>query len=288
MLELRKYIDWTPFFSAWELKGKYPDIFTDKLVGREAKKLFDDARDLLDKVIKEKWIKAKAVIGLWPANATNDDIEIYTDNSRKKTLGTFHCLRQQFEKTGGQPYLSLSDFTAPKDSGVEDYFGGFAVTTGLGLEKWTAKFEKDHDDYNSILIKALADRLAEALAERMHERIRKEFWGYAKDENLDSSSILQEKYQGIRPAPGYPACPDHTEKKLLFELLHATESAGIALTESYAMYPASSVCGLYFSHKDSKYFGLGKIGNDQVREYAQRKEMDVKTIEKWLAPNLNY
>lgn len=286
--EIRKKIDWTPFFLTWELKGKYPSIFDDAAYGKEAKKLFDDANKLLDDVIKNKWLTAKAVIGLYPANTVGDDIEVYTDESRKKVLTTLHMLRQQVQKTIKQPYLSLADFVAPKDACVNDYVGGFAVTAGIGIEKIIDKFEKDHDDYNSIMIKAITDRLAEAFAETMHQLVRKEFWGYAKDENLDNDALVREEYVGIRPAPGYPASPDHTEKRVLFDLLGAEDKAGIILTESYAMYPASSVSGLYFSHPESKYFNVGKLDKDQIEEYARRKNVSLEVIEKWLSPNLAY
>ena len=286
--QLKEVIDWTPFFQTWELKGKYPDIFDDPSNGKEAKKLFDDANKLLDEVIKGKLLTAKAVIGLYPANSVGDDIELYTDDTRNEALTVLHSLRQQLQKTTEQPYLALSDFIAAKTSGVKDYIGAFAVTAGLGIEKLIEKFEKDHDDYNIIMIKAIADRLAEAFAEKMHQLVRKEFWGYAKDETLDNNALISEKYDGIRPAPGYPAQPDHTEKHILFELLDAEKNADIILTESFAMYPASSVSGLYFSHPESKYFNVGKIDKDQVEDYARRKNMSVEVIEKWLSPILAY
>jgi 5-methyltetrahydrofolate--homocysteine methyltransferase len=286
--QLREVIDWTPFFQTWELKGKYPNIFDDPSNGKEAKKLFDDANKLLDEVIIGKALTAKAVIGLYPANSVGDDIELYTDDTRKETLTVLHSLRQQLQKTTEQPYLALSDFIAPKTSGVKDYIGAFAITAGLGIEKLIQKFEADHDDYNSIMIKAIADRLAEAFAEKMHQLVRKEFWGYAKDETLDNDALISEKYDGIRPAPGYPAQPDHTEKQILFDLLDAEKNADIMLTESFAMYPASSVSGLYFSHPESKYFNVGKIDKDQVKDYARRKNMSVEVIEKWLSPILAY
>ncbi len=286
--EIRKKIDWTPFFLTWELKGKYPKILDDSVYGKEAKKLFDDANRLLDEVIKNKWLTAKAAIGLYPANSVGDDIEVYTDDSRKEILTIFHMLRQQAQKTITQPYLSLADFIAPKSSGIKDYIGGFAVSAGFGIEKNIEKFEKEHDDYNSIMIKAIADRLAEAFAETIHQLVRKEYWGYAKDEKLDNDALVREEYVGIRPAPGYPASPDHTEKRILFDLLDSEDKAGIVLTESYAMYPASSVSGLYFSHPESKYFNVGKIDKDQAEEYARRKNMSIEEIEKWLSPNLAY
>ncbi|HMQ98551.1 MAG TPA: methionine synthase [Ignavibacteria bacterium] len=286
--KIREKIDWTPFFLTWELKGKYPTIFDDKNYGSEAKKIYDDANKLLDDIIANKWLKAKAVIGLYPANSVGDDIELYSNDKRKEVAVTLHTLRQQAEKTNNDPYYALSDLVAPKDTGANDYMGCFAVTTGIGIEAVLEKFAKEHDDYNSIMTKAIADRLAEAFAELMHELVRKEFWGYAKKENLSNEDIIAEKYHGIRPAPGYPAQPDHTEKQLIFDLLEAEEKTGIKLTESFAMYPASSVSGLYFSHPESKYFNVGKISRDQVEEYATRKNMPVEEIERWLAPILGY
>ncbi|MBX9852121.1 MAG: methionine synthase [Cytophagaceae bacterium] len=287
--EIRKYIDWTPFFQTWMLKGKFPNILEDKTVGKEAKKLYDDANAMLDLVVKEKWLSANAAIGLYPANAVNaDTVEVYKDDSRKEVIQKFEFLRQQGKKGQGIPNISLSDFIAPKETGIADYIGFFAVTAGIGIEPIVARYEKDHDDYNSIMIKAVADRLAEAFAELMHARVRREFWGYAKEENLNNEELIKEAYQGIRPAPGYPACPDHTEKPPLFRLLNAKEKTGIILTESNAMYPASSVSGMYFSHPESKYFGLGKIGKDQLENYASRKGMSIAEAEKWLSPNLNY
>jgi len=282
--ELRNYIDWTPFFMTWELAGRYPKILEDPIVGKEAQKLFADANALLDKVINEKLLQAKAVIGFWPANSTGDDVVLKTEKGET----TFHFLRQQSEKAEGQTYHCLADFVAPIETGTTDYMGGFAVTAGIGIEKLVEAYEKDHDDYHSIMIKAIADRLAEAFAERMHERVRKEFWGYASSENLSNDDLIKEEYQGIRPAPGYPACPDHTEKRTLFNLLQAEEHAHIHLTENFAMYPAASVSGYYFAHPESKYFGLGKINKDQVEEYAKRKGQSVEYIEKWLSPNLGY
>ncbi len=290
--DLRPYIDWTPFFSTWELHGKYPNILEDKMVGTEAKKLFADANALLDTIIAEKWLTAKGVIGFFEANSQMDDIELkdlsHPEVLTDKRKSVLHHLRQQNKKGEGLPNYCLSDFIAPKDSGKQDYIGGFAVTAGIGIEKWLQHFQDNHDDYNKIMLAALADRLAEAFAERLHERVRKEFWGYAKSEQLENDEIIREKYQGIRPAPGYPACPDHTEKPMLFKLLDAEKNAGIILTESNAMYPASSVSGWYFSHPDSKYFGIGKIAKDQVEDYAQRKNMKVEDIERWLQSVLNY
>ncbi|MES2689103.1 MAG: methionine synthase, partial [Bacteroidota bacterium] len=280
--DLREYIDWTPFFMTWELAGRYPKILTDEVVGVEAQKLFNDANKLLDEVIEKKLLKAKAVIGFWPANSIGDDVKIQSGET------TFHFLRQQSEKAEGQTYNCLADFVAPEETGVTDYMGGFAVTTGIGIEELVDAFEKDHDDYNSIMIKAIADRLAEAFAEKMHELVRKEYWGYAKNETLSTEDLIREEYQGIRPAPGYPACPDHTEKRLLFDLLDAEKATGIYLTESFAMYPTAAVSGFYFAHPQSKYFGLGKINKEQVEEYAQRKGVDVAYVERWLSPNLGY
>lgn len=288
LAELVPYIDWTPFFHTWELRGSYPKIFDDKFVGVEAKKLFDDAQIMLNKVVKENLLQANGVIGFWPANAVGDDIELYTDETRTQVLSRIHTLRQQSEKPAGEPYYALSDFIATKESGVADYFGGFAVTTGIGCDELVAQYEKDHDDYNSIMAKAIADRLAEAFAEKMHELVRKEYWGYANDEQLSNEALIKEEYDGIRPAPGYPACPEHTEKITLFNLLKAEDNAHMHLTEGLAMLPAASVSGFYFSHKQSRYFGLNKISKDQVEDYAKRKNMSVETAERWLGPNLNY
>ncbi|MEQ8518014.1 MAG: methionine synthase [Cytophagales bacterium] len=281
---LKNYIDWTPFFSTWMLKGKYPRIFENKTIGIEAKKLFDDAQEMLEKIEKEDWLLSKGVCGIFEANSIGDDVQVY-ENGDWKT--TFHFLRQQGKKGSGYPNYSLSDFIAPKSSGKNDYIGGFAVTAGIGIEKLIERFEKDHDDYNNIMIKSLADRLAEAFAEYLHEKVRTEIWAYS-DKKLNNEDLISEKYQGIRPAPGYPACPDHTEKKLLFDLLEVEKNTGISLTESFAMYPASSVSGFYFARPESKYFGLGKISKDQLIDYSKRKGMSQHEMEKWLAPNLNY
>lgn len=289
LAKLKNYIDWTPFFQTWELKGKYPNIFEDKLIGAEAKKLFDDANNLLDKVINEKLLTANGVIGLFPANSVGaDDIEIYTDESRTGVKRVLHTLRQQILKSKDEPNIALADFIAPKETGVGDYIGMFAVTAGIGIEKLIEKFEKDNDDYNSILIKALADRLAEAFAEHLHELVRKKYWGYAEDENLTNDELIKEKYDGIRPAPGYPAQPDHTEKKIIFSLMDVEKNTGIKLTDSMAMYPAASVSGLYFSNPHAKYFNVGKINKDQVLDYHRRKGMSLEDIEKWLSPILGY
>ncbi len=287
--ELTQYIDWTPFFASWQLRGKFPAILEDEIVGEECKKLYNDARSLLRRIIDEKWLQARAVIGVFPANAiTEDDIAIYANEQREEVLFTLNHLRQQRQKAPGQKNNCLTDFIAPADSGCADYIGAFAVTAGIGIEEHVRRFEADNDDYNAIMLKALADRLAEAFAERMHERMRKEFWGYATAEQYDNEALIAEEYNGIRPAPGYPACPEHTEKAKLFELLEVEANAGIRLTESYAMYPAAAVSGWYFSHPESKYFGLGEISKDQIEDYAKRKGMTVEEAERWLAPVLNY
>jgi 5-methyltetrahydrofolate--homocysteine methyltransferase len=285
--QLVPFIDWSPFFHTWELKGHYPQILEDGKIGGRARELFSDAQKLLGEIIGQKLLTARGVYGFFPANSVGDDIELYTDESRTEVLATFHTLRQQAEKPEGQPNQALADFIAPKSTGLPDYLGAFAVTTGVGIEALCERFEKDHDDYNSIMAKALADRLAEAFAEWLHKKARED-WGYGKDERLANEELIREKYRGIRPAPGYPACPDHTEKRTLFDLLQVERQAGIHLTETFAMYPASSVSGLYFAHPSAKYFAVGKIDRDQVRDYAKRKRMDLKAVERWLAPNLNY
>ncbi len=282
------YIDWTPFFQTWELHGKFPRILEDEVVGVEAKKLFSDAQKMLQQLVQEKWLTNKAVIGIWPANSVGDDIEIYSDETRSEVIAKHHMVRQQSKKAKGEHNMSLADFVAPKETGLADYMGGFAVTAGLGIEEHIERFEKDHDDYSSILLKALADRLAEAFTEFMHEKVRKEIWGYGATEQLTNDDLIKEGYRGIRPAPGYPACPDHTEKWTLFKLLDAEKNTGITLTDSLAMYPASSVSGWYFAHPLSKYFGIGRIERDQVENYANRKKQSIAYIEKWLSPNLNY
>ncbi len=280
--KLVPYIDWTPFFQTWELHGKYPNILEDEVVGVEATKLFADAQEMLQKIVSEKWLQANAVFGLFPANAIGDDIEIYTDDSRSKIQAVQYSLRQQTTKAQGVPNIALADFIAPKETNFADYLGAFVVTTGLGLDEKVAEFEKDHDDYSSILLKALGDRLAEAFAEHLHELVRKDYWGYASDENLQNDDLIKEKYRGIRPAPGYPACPDHTEKVTLFEILDATKLSGVSLTESLAMYPTASVSGWYFAHPQAKYFGLGKITNEQVKSIAERKGKSFEEMERWL------
>lgn len=288
LAEIVPYIDWTPFFQTWELAGRFPKILEDKVVGLEAKKLYVDAQNMLQKIVSEKWIGANAVVGIFPANAINEDIEIYADESRTEIIAVSHHLRQQAKKTAGAYNMCLSDFIAPKETGLPDHIGCFVVTAGTGIEKWIERFEKDHDDYSSILLKALADRLAEALAEYMHEKLRKELWGYAASESLSNDELIDEKYLGIRPAPGYPACPDHTEKPTLFALLDATSRTGVKLTESLAMYPAASVSGWYFAHPQAKYFGLGQIQKDQVEDLARRKSQTEQTVERWLSPVLAY
>jgi 5-methyltetrahydrofolate--homocysteine methyltransferase len=288
LAELAKYIDWTPFFQTWELTGRFPAILDDPKVGEVARSLYDDARKMLDLIVKENWFKAQATIGFWPANAQGDDIAVYSDDSRGEQIATFHTLRQQLEKREGRFNAALSDFVAPVASGVPDYIGAFVVTAGIGEDIVADRFKNANDDYSSILCKALADRLAEAFAERMHLRVRKEFWNYAPDEQLTPEQLILEEYQGIRPAPGYPAQPDHTEKATLFSLLDAENTAGVKLTENFAMWPGSSVSGLYFSHPESFYFGVGKIERDQVEDYAARKGWNVAEAERWLAPVLNY
>ncbi len=286
--ELTAYIDWTPFFHAWELAGKYPKILSDEVVGKEATTLFNDAKEMLQKIVDEKWLSARAVIGFFPANSVADDIEIYTDDERTEVRTVLHHLRQQMAKPSDRPNSCISDFVAPKDSAKQDYVGAFAVTAGIGIDAHVQRFEDDHDDYNSILLKALADRLAEAFAERMHQRVRKEFWAYADDEGWSNIELIAEKYQGIRPAPGYPACPDHTEKATLWSLIEPEKNAGISITESFAMLPTAAVSGFYFSHPDAKYFGTGKIQRDQVADYAKRKADELSVTERWLSPVLDY
>jgi 5-methyltetrahydrofolate--homocysteine methyltransferase len=284
---LSEYIDWSPFFMTWELKGKYPKIFEDENLGEAARKLFDDARALLDRIRRDKLLTARGVYGFWPAASDGDDIIVYTDESRSKEKCRFHTLRQQWERKGQGSFHSLADFIAPVGSGRKDYVGAFAVTAGIGCDELAKKFDREHDDYNSIMTKALADRLAEAFAEYLHAKARLE-WGYGRDEGLSNEELIAEKYRGIRPAPGYPAQPDHTEKKTLFALLDAERATGITLTEHYAMHPAASVCGLYFAHPESRYFAVDRLTRDQVEDYARRKRMDVTEIERWLAPNLGY
>jgi 5-methyltetrahydrofolate--homocysteine methyltransferase len=325
LAELVELIDWTPFFQAWELAGKYPAILTDDVVGKQASELFADAQAMLKKIIGEKWLTAKAVFGLWPANSVGDDVEISLlpegEGGAKRRMregeplanelslqadkpfphppsghllprgegkAVLHFLRQQVDKPVERPDFCLADFIAPKDSGKRDWIGAFAVTAGIGIDEHVARFEADHDDYNSILLKALADRLAEALAERLHQRVRKEFWGFAPEESLDNEALIAEKYRGIRPAPGYPACPEHSEKGTLFELLDAGNNAGMTLTESFAMLPTAAVSGYYFSHPQSQYFVVGRVSKEQAEDYGKRKGATLAQAERWLASNLDY
>jgi 5-methyltetrahydrofolate--homocysteine methyltransferase len=287
LVEIVPYIDWSPFFQTWELKGRYPAILNDPTVGERAQELFEDAKQLLDRIVNERLLTARGVYGFFPANSIGDDIEVYADESRSRVVTTIHTLRQQMEKSEDGTNYALADFIAPRDAGAVDYLGAFAVTSGHGLEALVEQFKREHDDYNAIMATALADRLAEAFAEMLHKRARED-WGYGKSENLSNEDLIRERYRGIRPAPGYPACPDHTEKRLLFDLLDAEANTDIHLTENFAMTPASSVSGFYFAHPEARYFGVGRIDRDQVTEYSQRKGMDVKTVERWLLPNLNY
>uniref|UniRef100_UPI0026364F86 vitamin B12 dependent-methionine synthase activation domain-containing protein n=1 Tax=Ferrovibrio sp. TaxID=1917215 RepID=UPI0026364F86 len=290
LADLIERIDWSPFFASWELRGKYPDILQDAVVGEAARNLFRDAQAMLKRMVEEKPIRASAVIGFWPAaQVGDDDIALYADEAQSEEVARLHMLRQQMKRDGNRANFCLADYVAPKESGLADYVGAFAVTAGIGLDDWIRReFTAKHDDYSGILAQSLADRLAEAFAERLHERVRKEFWGYAADEALGNDDLVAEKYRGIRPAPGYPACPDHTEKATLFKLLDATEKAGITLTESFAMWPSAAVSGWYFSHPEARYFGIGRIERDQVADYAKRKGMDLAIMERWLAPNLAY
>ncbi len=284
------YIDWTPFFATWEMKGTYPLILDDPKVGEAARALYDDAQAMLKQMVEENWLTANGVVGFWPADADGDDIVVYADDTRKKERARLFTLRQQIARSSGNTrgHVALADFVAPVATGLADYVGGFAVTAGIGEEAVAERFQRANDDYSKILSQALADRLAEAFAERMHERVRRELWGYAADENLAHEDLIRERYRGIRPAPGYPAQPDHTEKRTLFDLLDAEKATGIKLTESYAMWPGSSVSGLYFAHPDSHYFGVGHIERDQVEDYARRKGWTLAEAERWLAPILNY
>jgi 5-methyltetrahydrofolate--homocysteine methyltransferase len=293
LADLVPYIDWSPFFHTWELRGRYPAILNHEKHGEEARKLFAEAQELLQKMVSGKLIEPRGVYGFFPANRVGDDVELYTDESRKQVLHTFHFLRQQIEKTDGTPNWCLADFIAPAprsstlDPRPSDYLGAFAVTSGHGLKDLVEKFKKDHDDYNAIMAEALADRLAEAFAEFLHKRVREE-WGYGKKETLAPEDLIEEKYRGIRPAAGYPACPDHTEKQILWQLLDAEKNSGIKLTESFAMWPGSSVSGLYFAHPESKYFAVGKLGRDQLLDYHLRKGMTLQEAERWLGTYLNY
>jgi len=284
---LREYIDWTPFFHAWELKGVYPRILDDERQGEQARQIFTEANALLDKIIEKKLLTARGVYGLFPAAAVCDDVELFTDETRTRRLESLHFLRQQANREGSEPCRSLADFVAPKATGLRDHVGAFAVTTGIGLKELTDKYRAEHDDYNAIMAEAIADRLAEAFAECLHKRVRDE-WGYGRAETFSPAELIQEKYRGIRPAPGYPACPDHTEKGTIWRLLDVEAKTGIRITESFAMWPGSSVSGLYFAHPESRYFSLGKIDREQAADYAERKGMSVAETERWLSPNLNY
>jgi 5-methyltetrahydrofolate--homocysteine methyltransferase len=285
--KLIDYIDWTPFFSTWELSGKFPTILDDAKYGDAARSLYEDARAMLAKIVDEHWFRANAVLGFWPANAEGDDIFVYGDEVRDEPIAVLHSLRQQLSKREGRANAALCDFVAPRESRLADYVGGFTVTAGIGEDEVAERFKRANDDYSAIMVKALADRLAEAFAENLHKRVRKEFWGYAVDETFSKEQLIAEKYRGIRPAPGYPAQPDHTEKGTLFSLLKS-ERIGVKLTESFAMWPGAAVCGLYFSHPQSAYFGVGKIERDQVEDYARRKGWTIAECERWLAPILNY
>jgi 5-methyltetrahydrofolate--homocysteine methyltransferase len=287
LAELVDRIDWTPFFQAWELKGSFPAILEAPLVGQSARALYQDGRQLLDRIVAERLLHARAVIGFWPANSVGDDIELYSDEGGSDVRGIVHTLRQQMEKPPGRPNMALADFVAPRASGVSDYLGGFAVTAGAGSAELVASLETANDDYGAIMVKSLADRLAEAMAERMHELVRRELWGYAPSEALDNGQMIREEYQGIRPAPGYPACPDHTEKATLFALLDAEARVGMSLTESFAMLPPASVSGFYFWRPEAHYFGVGRIGRDQLEDYARRKGWSLDEAARWLAPNLD-
>ena len=288
LTELLGHIDWMPFFNAWEFAGKFPDILTDPVVGEAASNLYADARRMLKALIAERWLKVNAVVGLFPAGAVGDDVEIYADESRERVLTRLNFLRQQKAKSDGQPHECLADYVAPKSSGVRDYFGAFAVAAGEGIEEQLARFAREHDDYSGILLKALADRFAEAAAEHFHERVRRELWGYAAGESLTNEQLVHEEYRGIRPAPGYPACPDHTEKAKLWNLLDVERAAGIRLTESYAMYPTAAVSGWYIAHSQARYFAVGKIDREQLEDYARRKGVTREEAQRWLAPNLGY
>jgi 5-methyltetrahydrofolate--homocysteine methyltransferase len=285
--KLVPYIDWSPFFNTWGLHGKYPDIFDYEMTGKQAKELFEDAQVMLKKILKNKSLKAKAIYGLFPANSVGDDIEIYENENREKVKAIFLTLRQQLQKREGEPNFSISDFIAPKESKIDDYIGCFCVSTGFGADEISKEYEDKIDDYNSIMVKALADRFAEAYAEYLHKEIRTNKWGYAKNEKFDNKELIKESYKGIRPAPGYPACPDHLEKETIWKLLGVEKAIGVKLTESLAMWPASSVSGYYFANEKSKYFGLGNIDEDQLVDYAKRRKISLETARKWLNPNLN-
>ena len=288
LADLAAAIDWTPFFQTWELKGRFPKLLDDPKQGEVARSLYADAQAMLERIVAEKWFRPRAVVGFWPANAVGDDIRLFSDEARTDELATFFTLRQQLSKRDGRPNVALADFVAPLDTGVADYVGGFVVTAGAEEEEISARFAANHDDYQSIMVKALADRFAEAFAERLHQHVRRELWGYAPDETFSNDQLIDEAYAGIRPAPGYPAQPDHTEKETLFRLLDAEAATGVRLTESFAMWPGSSVSGLYIGHPESYYFGVAKVERDQVEDYARRKGMPLPEVERWLAPILNY
>ena len=285
--DLVSYIDWSPFFHTWELRGKYPKIFADEVVGKQAQELFDDAERMLDQIVRENWLTARGVYGFWNAASSGDDIIVFDDDSRTKETHRFCMLRQQWQREGQTQFRSLADYIAPLESGRQDFLGAFAVSAGFGCDERAAQFDQDHDDYNSIMVKALADRLAEAFAEFVHQQARKD-WGFGLQEELDNDALIAEKYRGIRPAAGYPASPDHTEKSTLWNLLDAQSQTGIKLTESFAMWPGASVSGLYFAHPESRYFASNRVEKDQVEDYAKRKSLSVSEIERWLAPYLNY
>ena len=286
--DLIPYIDWTPFFRSWELAGAYPAILDDETVGEAARSLFDDAKAMLERIVAEGAFAPRGAVGFWPAWSVDDDIELFANGGRTRAIAMLHTLRQQLARQRERPNRALADFVAPRETGVEDHVGGFAVTIGDGVERLAEAHERANDDYGAIMVKALGDRLAEAFAEFLHERTRKELWGYAPSEALANDELIGERYRGIRPAPGYPACPDHSEKRTIFALLEAEARTGLRLTESCAMWPASSVCGLYFSHPESTYFGIGKLGRDQVEDYARRKGASIEETEAWLAPSLAY
>jgi 5-methyltetrahydrofolate--homocysteine methyltransferase len=288
LAELREYIDWQPFFNAWEMKGKFPDILNSPATGETARELYEAAQEMLDRMIKEKWVTANGVIGFFPANAVGDDIELYRDSDRSEVLTTLHNLRQQGEHREGVPNRSIGDYVAPKETGLKDHVGAFAVTAGLGGQDKIKEFKDELDDYSAILLESLADRLAEAFAERLHQRVRIELWGYDPDEDLDNLALIGERYTGIRPAPGYPACPEHTEKRTLWELLDVEKNTGMELTDSMAMWPGASVSGFYFSHPESQYFVVGRLARDQVESYAERKGWTLEEAERWLSSNLGY
>jgi 5-methyltetrahydrofolate--homocysteine methyltransferase len=287
LAELREFIDWSPFFHAWGLKGIYPRILEHAEHGPQARQVFADGNALLDRVIAEELLTARGVYGLFPASAAGDDVELYADETRSSTIGQFHFLRQQSEREGKEPCRSLADFIAPKETGLADHIGAFAVTSGIGMKELCERFRAENDDYNAIMVEALADRLAEAFAECLHKRVRDE-WGYGRKEGLSTEDLIRERYRGIRPAAGYPACPDHTEKQTLWRLLDVQRRTGMLLTESFAMWPGSSVSGLYFAHPQARYFSLGKIDRDQVADYSARKGISLREAERWLGPNLNY